>query len=233
MATPFGADDSSEARPLTLPGSSARPGKEAIFRAREAAYALANAPPGTPSGATPSLTSGQSIDPTQPPQAHASGPLQISTTTSYGSSSTPSATSSGKPGRRRQSEAPSRSSAGIAGVGAASGLPNTWAVEPEIIIQHRDGGTVQEIPPPYVDRSAGGSGGAGTSGAPSRPGPNVLRPQTGQSTLSTTQSMSEIDRESSRWSQGTLLGASGVPGPSGVAPGDPPIVHGAAGQSEP
>lgn len=34
------------------------------------------------------------------------------------------------------------------------GVSGEWTVEPDIIIQHRDGGAVQEIPPPYLDHSA-------------------------------------------------------------------------------
>ncbi|CCM00033.1 uncharacterized protein FIBRA_02059 [Fibroporia radiculosa] len=41
-----------------------------------------------------------------------------------------------------------------------SGLAFDSDAEPDIIIQHRDGGVVQELPPPYLDRS-----GAGTSGS--------------------------------------------------------------------
>ena len=37
------------------------------------------------------------------------------------------------------------------------GVSPEWGIEPEIIIQHRDGGTVTEIPPPYVDAAAGTS----------------------------------------------------------------------------
>ncbi|KAI5122265.1 hypothetical protein M0805_007129 [Coniferiporia weirii] len=50
------------------------------------------------------------------------------------------------------------------------GVSREWRIsEPDIIIQHRDGGTVTEIPPPYVDHGlsagGGGSGGGGFEGA--------------------------------------------------------------------
>lgn len=34
------------------------------------------------------------------------------------------------------------------------GVSPEWVIQPEILIQHRDGGAVQEIPPPYIDRTA-------------------------------------------------------------------------------
>lgn len=58
------------------------------------------------------------------------------------------------------------------------GVPGNWEIQREgdIVIQHRDGGAVQEIPPPYVDRgkdagpSASGSNqNAEASGSASQP----------------------------------------------------------------
>ncbi|THH09966.1 hypothetical protein EW145_g1645 [Phellinidium pouzarii] len=34
------------------------------------------------------------------------------------------------------------------------GVSSQWNIEPDIIIQHRDGGTVTEIPPPYIDHGS-------------------------------------------------------------------------------
>jgi hypothetical protein len=50
-------------------------------------------------------------------------------------------------GPRKQS-LPSRS------LSAGAPLVSRDSVEPDIIIQHRDGGVVQELPPPYFDRSS-------------------------------------------------------------------------------
>ena len=60
---------------------------------------------------------------------------------------------------------------GPGGVRLPPGLPAGWQVEPQILIQHRDGGavtvpTVQEIPPPYIDRGVEpGESSAGSTSA--------------------------------------------------------------------
>lgn len=57
--------------------------------------------------------------------------------------------------RAARAEASGSNSAAQSSTGLPPGLPTGWQVEPDIIIQHRDGGVVQEIPPPYTDRSGG------------------------------------------------------------------------------
>ncbi|KAL5522147.1 hypothetical protein ACEPAF_2004 [Sanghuangporus sanghuang] len=72
-----------------------------------------------------------------------------------GSSGTPrQATFEGHSGPGSATGSRSQDGSGKGGQRLPPGVSPDWTVEPDIIIQHRDGGTVQEIPPPYPSFAA-------------------------------------------------------------------------------
>lgn len=91
------------------------------------------------------------------------------------------------------------------------GVSPEWTVEPEILIQHRDGGAVQEIPPPYPTYDLGASP------------PNAPPPMAASSTpapsggLSVAESTAPTSRPSS--AGGPAYTSPALPEPSGVTGG--------------
>lgn len=82
----------------------------------------------------------------------------FSTTASgSGSGPVPTRSSSTSKGPRMMPNRRTTSNEVSSGSRLPPGVSPEWGIEPDIIIQHRDGGTVQEIPPPYIDAAAGSS----------------------------------------------------------------------------